>query len=65
MVVANDGNKVGISTEWKEVKVQLDTGERCRVLVKEELAQRWNKNDPERPSSSLAPPGSNLSVPFG
>jgi hypothetical protein len=65
MVVAKqDGNKVGISTEGKKVKVELDAGERCWVLVKEELAQRWNKNDPQKPSSSLAPPGSNLSVPF-
>jgi hypothetical protein len=61
MVVAKeDGNKVGIGTEGKEVKVELDAGERCRELVKEELARRRNKNDPRKPpsSSSLAPPDS-------
>lgn len=58
MVVAKDGNKVGIGTEGKEVKVELDAGERCRELVKEELARRRNKNDPRKPSSSLGPPES-------
>jgi hypothetical protein len=63
MVVAKeDGNKDGIGIKGKEVKLELDAGERCRKFVKEELARRRNKTHPQKPSSPLAPPESNLSV---
>lgn len=64
-MIANkeNGQRIGVGTEGKEVKVELDSGQKCKELVNSEILKRRKKADDAKRSTTSGPPEPTTTMP--